>query len=71
MIQNYCEARDIQNVSERPMGTPNLINELNYQASKLATVEKRKADQLLFYLSGKKAKSCKTGADRIKKYRQN
>ena len=33
--------------------------------------EKRKADQLLFNLSGKKAKSCKTGTDRIKKYHQN
>ena len=32
--------------------------------------EKRNADQLLLNLSGKNAKSCKTGADRIKKYHQ-
>ena len=69
VIQNYCEVPDIQNVSELPMGTQNLINELNYQASKVATVEKRKADQLVFNLSGKKAKSCKTGAERMKNSR--
>ena len=40
-IWTYCEACDIQNASELPMGTQNLINKLNQQARKQQQLKKK------------------------------
>ena len=69
-IQNYCEAQNVQNVCNLLKGKQNLINELNYQASKVMNA-KAEQSKKLSNLMGKKRKSCQTDAQRKKISRTN
>merc|ERR1712036_124473 len=64
-MQNYCEAQNVQNVCNLLKGKQNLINELNYQASKVMNAKAEQSKKLL-NLMGKKRKSCQTDAQRKK-----